>query len=274
VSTEIAGWPAAMAAFTVALMCANCASRSGCSPPSRAFWLAWQLYLRSRSRFATTRWLAWKPCADSALTRWRGLRLTQRSGEHGSPRMASPISASSAAGRPGWRATALLRPPPLRRTRPPIGLCPDRSSLIPRLMVLRATPVAAATAVTPPRPCPSASFAVNRALAAIRSSRFYAWDETVRSRLLIPRVPAAGKPAVAAGWLARAVHPPDLAERPAVGGRRQSWRRASEPSRRRCVFLAVSRTTIFQSTMVCSTRLYGRRVPSQAGCCACWSALS
>jgi hypothetical protein len=56
--------------------------------------------------------------------------------------------------------------------------------------------------------------AVPMALAAIRSSRFYAWNETVRSRLLIPRVPAAGKPAVAAGRLAQAVYLPDLAERP------------------------------------------------------------
>ena len=48
-------------------------------------------------------------------------------------------------------------------------------------------------------------------LAAIRPGRFYASDETIRSRPAILRVPPAGTPAVAAGRLARAVHPPDLA---------------------------------------------------------------
>src|SRR5271166_3893492 len=57
-------------------------------------------------------------------------------------------------------------------------------------------------------------------LAAIRSSRFYAWDATPRSHPAIVRNPAAGTPAVADGRLAQAVYPPDLAERPAVGGRR------------------------------------------------------
>src|SRR4249919_980658 len=60
------------------------------------------------------------------------------------------------------------------------------------------------------------------ALAAIRSGRFYAWDGTPRSHPATLRVPAAGTPAVAAGRLAQVVHPPDLAERPAVGSRRHS----------------------------------------------------
>src|ERR1035441_9688417 len=58
------------------------------------------------------------------------------------------------------------------------------------------------------------------ALAAIRSSRFYAWDATPRSHPTILRVPPAGTSAVAAGRPTQAVHPPDLAECPAVGGRR------------------------------------------------------
>ena len=53
-----------------------------------------------------------------------------------------------------------------------------------------------------------------------------------------------------------------------------SWRRASEPSPRHCVFSGGSRRPISQSIMVCSTRLYGRPAPSQAGCCVCWSTLS
>lgn len=49
-------------------------------------------------------------------------------GEQGSPRIADSIKASSAAGRPGCRATALLRPPPGRRTRRSIALRAERSS--------------------------------------------------------------------------------------------------------------------------------------------------
>jgi hypothetical protein len=56
------------------------------------------------------------------------------------------------------------------------------------------------------------------ALAAIRSSRFYAWDETVRSQPSIRQVTSGGKAAVAADRFAQTVHPPDMAERLAVGG--------------------------------------------------------
>lgn len=40
VSTEIAGSPAASAAFTLALMYSNCVLRSGCCVPSRVLRLA------------------------------------------------------------------------------------------------------------------------------------------------------------------------------------------------------------------------------------------
>ena len=40
VSTEIAGWPAAWKAFTAALICSNCALRSGLLAPSRVLPLA------------------------------------------------------------------------------------------------------------------------------------------------------------------------------------------------------------------------------------------
>src|ERR1700759_4887065 len=66
VSTEIAGSPAAIAAFTVALTWANCASRSGWLLPSWVLRLPWQLYCNVRSRFATTRWLALNPSPASA----------------------------------------------------------------------------------------------------------------------------------------------------------------------------------------------------------------
>jgi hypothetical protein len=74
----------------------------------------------------------------------------QRSGVSGSPRIASAFSASSAAGRSGCSTTARLRPPPGRRTREPIGLTPPCNSTIARRIVLRANPVAADAALTPP----------------------------------------------------------------------------------------------------------------------------
>src|SRR4051794_30307428 len=54
----MASSPAAIAALAVSLMWRNCASRWGWLLPSRVLLLAWQLYFRSRSRSATTRWLA------------------------------------------------------------------------------------------------------------------------------------------------------------------------------------------------------------------------
>src|SRR5271165_2863998 len=57
-------------------------------------------------------------------------------------------------------------------------------------------------------------------LAAIRPSRFYESDETVRSWLSILRVTSAGLSAIAACRLARAVHPPDLVECLAPADRR------------------------------------------------------
>jgi len=61
VSTEIAGAPAAIVAFTTALMGSNCALRSGWLVPSRVLRLAWQLYLCSRSSKPTSFWLTAKP---------------------------------------------------------------------------------------------------------------------------------------------------------------------------------------------------------------------
>src|SRR5712691_4391787 len=93
------------------------------------------------------------------MLRW--LRLTQRSGASGSPRIASSINPSSAATRPGWRSVSRLRPAPQRRMPRPISLRAAFSSATPRLIVLRASPLAAATAVTPPRPSDIASLAAN-----------------------------------------------------------------------------------------------------------------
>src|SRR5436190_4782606 len=75
--------------------------------------------------------------------------------------MASSINPSSAARRPGWRSVSRLRPAPRRRIPWPISLRAAFSSATPRLIVLRASPLAAATAVTPPRPSDIASLAAN-----------------------------------------------------------------------------------------------------------------
>lgn len=58
---------------------------------------------------------------------------------------------------------------PGRRTPGPISLPACLSSAMPRLIVLRAIPVAAATALTPPRPSDKASLATNKR--RLRSSR-------------------------------------------------------------------------------------------------------
>src|SRR5277367_807154 len=60
-----------------------------------------------------------EPLPVSAVTMFRWLRLTQRSGDSGSPRIASSIKVSSAASRVGCRITAFLRPPPGRLIRRP-----------------------------------------------------------------------------------------------------------------------------------------------------------
>ena len=148
-------------ALTAALMYSNWRFRSGWLAPSRVLRLAWQLYLRWRNRRPTSFWLTLKPRRSKAWAMFRWLRLVQRNGDPGSPRIASSTTASSAASKPGCVSTADFRPPPGRRTRPSLSRRPAFSSAIPRLIVLPAIPVAAETAVTPPNPMISASFATN-----------------------------------------------------------------------------------------------------------------
>jgi hypothetical protein len=162
VSTEIAGWLAVCQAFTRALMDSNWALRSGWLGPSRVLRLACRLKPSRRSRRPTSFWPAAKPRSVSARARWRWLVLTHSKAASGSPRMADCTSSPRASSRPGCVSTAGLRPPPGRRTRLPRSSRPRRSSARPRPMVLRATRVAVATAVTPPRPAARASLAVNR----------------------------------------------------------------------------------------------------------------
>jgi hypothetical protein len=61
-------------------------------------------------------------------------------------------NAKSAPNNSGSSSVARLRPAPLVRTRPSPTTDPASSSCTPRRTVLRDIPVAAATALTPPRP--------------------------------------------------------------------------------------------------------------------------
>src|SRR3954462_12345022 len=117
VSTETTGSPAASARVTCALMKANCASRSGCRPPSRVLALACRLKPRSCSNVPTrvrlTRW----PWACSSAASRRRLLQVQRSGASGSPRAVGSTKASRAGLSCGSVSTEGLRPAPRRRRR-------------------------------------------------------------------------------------------------------------------------------------------------------------
>src|SRR3954452_10758725 len=91
----------------------------------------------------------------------RWLLLTQRSEASGSPRIEDCTRPSSEASSRGCVSVAGLLPPPLRRTRPAVGVVPSRSSARPRPIVLRAIPLARETAAMPPRPAACASLAAN-----------------------------------------------------------------------------------------------------------------
>ena len=99
--------------------------------------------------------------------RLRELR-TQRSGRIGSPSVVDASSARKSSNSVGSVCVSAGRPPPERRTFEGAGSRACKS-FRPRLIVLRATPVARATMVTPPYPAVRASAAQNNRLP--RSSR-------------------------------------------------------------------------------------------------------
>ena len=97
VSTEITGMPRSMQFWAFALMCSNCASRSGCCVPSTDLFGAWRLYPCSRSSLATVLSLIRIPCcANSSAASTCVLLHVQRSGDSGSPRVTGSTSFSSA----------------------------------------------------------------------------------------------------------------------------------------------------------------------------------
>src|ERR1700730_10096124 len=180
VSTEMVGCPAAWNASTCALMYSNWALRSGWLVPSRVFWFACRLKPRRRSNRPTSFWLAVKPRSASARARWRWLLLTHSNAASGSPRIADCTSLASASSSPGSVSVFGLRPPPARRMRSGVGFSPFRNSASPRPIVLRARPVTAETAVTPPRPNASASLA-----ATSRRSRSFRNGASASKRALM-----------------------------------------------------------------------------------------
>ena len=125
VSTEMTGWPDARCCAVRALMCLNCALRSGCWLPSRCLLLACKLYPSECNIRLTTLQLTEWPLTPSSCDNRRTLLSVQRSGDSGSPRVAGSTSDSRSESNRGSRSTFFLRPPPGRRTRrlAPSGVC-------------------------------------------------------------------------------------------------------------------------------------------------------
>ncbi len=198
VSTLIAGSPASRAALTVALICRNCASRSGWEAPSLVFAFACRLYPSCRKSGATERAeISW-PWARNSAARLRRLFAVQRNGCSGSPRDSPSSSRSRSASSVGSVSVSGLRPAPGRRTRPAPGDSPDASSTRPRRIVEGAIPVARATAAVPPRPSAVASAAAHSRSARSSSSPASSLN----------RSPIAASSATQPGFSAEAQHHP------------------------------------------------------------------
>src|SRR5207247_2188524 len=107
------------------------------------------------------RWLGRCPSRVSSAAKRRTLLQVHRSGDCGSPRVVGSISFSKSATNVGSWSIVRLRPPPGRRTRPGASAAAPRalSSLAPARMARRETPVARATADTPPAPAAATSAA-------------------------------------------------------------------------------------------------------------------
>src|SRR5260221_9676933 len=157
-STEITGTPLAMKSLARLLMCSNCALRSGWSVPSRVFDGACRLYPDAINSFPIFWGLIGPRLAEISLASARVLLHVQRRGDSGSPRLLGSTSESRAATSSRSWFSRLGRPPPRRRTRTsPSVSAPRRNSLRPARTVLIASPVASATAATPPWPNAPAS---------------------------------------------------------------------------------------------------------------------
>src|SRR3954471_11164328 len=94
VSTEITGCCSASAVFTLVLMWSNCASRSGCSLPSRVLRLPCRLNFSAFSIAPMTLRLTWCPRSASSSASRRRLVQVQRNGDIGSARASGSTSVS------------------------------------------------------------------------------------------------------------------------------------------------------------------------------------
>ena len=114
---EITGNSAAWHAWAQALICSNCALRSGCEPPSLVLRLLCKLYPAALNRVPTVHGLMGCPCRTNSSARWAVLLQVQRNGDIGSPRLTGSTSCSSAGDNPGSESVRRLRPPPFLRKR-------------------------------------------------------------------------------------------------------------------------------------------------------------
>src|SRR5215510_1913975 len=160
-----------------ALMCSNCALRSGCRAPSSALRLCWREKPSFTSSLRTVSALIGCPIAVSASASLSMLFDTQISGRIGSPRVAGSTRRFSAGTSPGSVVLTALRPAPERRTLPLANGAASRSSS-PRLMVERARPVIRETTARLPQPAALTSPAANN-----RRPRSSSFEPTVSQRV-------------------------------------------------------------------------------------------
>ena len=152
-----------------ALICSNCALRSGCDAPSRLLRTDCSRFPSSRSNRPTVVELTFQPVLDSAAASFARLLHVQRNGDSGSPRVTGSTSFSSACLMAGWDCSMPGRPAPGWRIRPR-SATPDSSSLRPLRIVGRDKPVASETRASPPYPMARHSVAAH--IRRPRSSRY------------------------------------------------------------------------------------------------------
>ena len=172
VSTEMAGCPWRRNSCALALMCSNCAFRSGCEYPSLVLRLACRLYFWLPNNSATSVWLTWCPCRRNSSASLRTLLQVERSADSGSPRVNGSTRFSKSRSSAGSFTKLFFRPPPFLRHR--VSRVGDtcglrRNSEIPTRMARGDTPLARATSAIPPWPIAWLSAAAHSR--RIRSSR-------------------------------------------------------------------------------------------------------
>ena len=146
-------------------MNSNCAWRSGGDEPSRVWRLAGRLNPFALSNAATVRSVRWCSCRASSSASLAVLLPVHNRGDSGGPRVTGSTSVSNARSNSGSVWVTGFRPAPTRRKRSDTAARGDFRrrfrSHRPTATVLRASPVAAAPAETPPPPKPIASAAAH-----------------------------------------------------------------------------------------------------------------